>query len=110
MKYFEIIEKEFVSLPEVKNILKKIPKDIITYEQKTALEHAEKFSKITQTEARKLFKELKALEMRKLKDELIIQIINIMPKDMDSLKLVLKSSKISFNEEELKKIFDIINK
>ncbi len=105
---FDIVEEKYVSLPEVKEILEPIEEK--TIEQKKALRHAKAFSKLKKEKAMELKKELEGLEMRKLKEHHVAKIIDILPKDMEDLKLILEDSVTSFTAEELQKIFEVVSK
>ncbi len=105
---YEEVKETFIPISKVKEILEKIEEK--GYEQKLAYEHAKKFSKLDAKKAEKLVKELSSLEMRKLKDDQIIKIVDILPKDIDDLKVILAKSKMQFNEEEMQKIIEIVKK
>ena len=108
MADFEIVEEKYIALPEVKEILDKVSDKNI--EQKRALKNAKRFAKLKIEDSKKLIEELNALDMRKLKDNFIYQIVNVMPKDVDDLKVILASSKIAFKEKEMKSILEVIAK
>jgi len=105
---FEIVEEEFVGLDRVRNIL--TGKKSKTTEEKLALRHAKDFSKLTLKQTEALLKELKALESRKLKKELLYKIVEILPKDKEDLNVILTTSKISFKKEEVDRILKILKK
>lgn len=104
----EILEEQFIPIAKVKELLKDMEEK--TYEQKLAFEHAKKFSKIKLEKARELYKGLKALDLRRLKDKEIVKIIDILPKDIDELKSLFVGSAIPLKKEELEKIFEIVKK
>jgi DNA-directed RNA polymerase subunit F len=105
---YEEIKETFVPIAKVKEILEEI-KDK-NYEQKLAYEHAKKFSKLDTKKAEALIKELSSLEMRKLKDDQIVKIVDIMPKDIEDLKVILEKSTMKLSEEEMQKILEIVKK
>jgi DNA-directed RNA polymerase subunit F len=107
---FEILKEEIVPLSRVKEILsKKAPKDL-TYEQKKALDHAKEFIKLNDNEIKNLMEELKALEIRKLKDKQIIKILDILPKNIEQLKVILTETDLTFKTSELEKIMQVVKK
>ena len=107
---FEILKEEVVPLSKVKEILsKRSPKDL-TYEQKKALDHAKEFIKLNDNEIKSLMEELKALEIRKLKDKQIIKILDILPKNMEQLKVILTETDLTFKTSELEKIMQVVKK
>ena len=106
--HYELMESEFVPLATVKKVLGKRKKTDLTYEQKMALENAEEFGTLNERDAYKVINDLKALDMRKLKDEFIVKIADVMPSTPEELMLILSSSKVSFKDEELKQILETI--
>jgi len=99
-----------VSIAEVKNILKKISKerDELLYEQKIALEHAQKFAKITVKKTQDMIKELKKLDF--LRETHAYKIADILPKTEDDVKTILAKERITVGDKEIKSILDIVNK
>ena len=103
---FEILNEEFVTKAEVKEILK--GKKELELEQKLTKEHVKNYKKLTILKIKKFKKELEALNLTKLKSEIIIKIIDILPEDKEDLKLVLQMSVIPFTEEEIEKIYECV--
>jgi len=108
--HYEIIEKEYVPLATVRKVLRKRNKSDLTYEQKMALENAESFTELSESNSNSIINELRELDMRKLKDEFIVKIADMAPKNEEEIKLILTASKISFKDEELKQILDVVKK
>ena len=76
------------------------------YEQQIALEHAEKF-KITEAQFHKMKKGLDALGV--LKDETVIKIADIRPKNAALLKQILMAEKKPFGDDVIAKILAVVN-
>lgn len=106
--YFEVKNEKELSLPEVKALLKNVKKTELNVEQKNAIDNISEFSRLTDKNALELFGALEALGMRKLTSTLIVQIINLMPSDEEDLKVILMQSKITFKNEELTKILEVV--
>lgn len=105
----EIKEEKFVTWTEAKKILEKKSKDKeLGYEQKNALEHLRKFSKIGQKELDELMAELSKVE--KLKEKHRVMIADQLPEDLDQLKMVLQNEVVSISEDDKKKIVSIVKK
>jgi DNA-directed RNA polymerase subunit F len=100
----------FVSLPEVKNILKKVEKERkeLTYEQRIALDHAQKFALLSISKAKNMIKDLSNLDF--LNKMQVYRIANIMPKTHDDIKTIFAKERISLDEGKIKKILEIVNK
>lgn len=99
-----------VLLSEVKNKLSKISKEReeLLYEQKIALEHAQKFAKISATDAKKLLGELSKLDF--LKGNHAYKIADILPVTKDDVKTIFAKERTNFSEKEIKQILDIVAK
>ena len=107
---FDEKEAEPVSLTEVKNILKKIEKERkeLLYEQKIALEHANKFAKLNEKKTKDLIKELKTLEF--IQDAHAYKIADILPTTEDDVKTIFAKERITLKENDIKSILNIVNK
>ena len=106
----EIDEARPVSISEVKSILKKIEKDReeLLYEQKIALEHAHKFAKLNLKSTKELINELLKLEF--LKEIHAYKIADLLPSTVDDIKTIFAKERITFGENEVKKILDMVKK
>ncbi|MCD6403486.1 MAG: DNA-directed RNA polymerase subunit F [Candidatus Aenigmarchaeota archaeon] len=105
----EIINEKLVTDAEAKEILEKRSKETeFGYEQKNALEHLRKYVKIDAKKAKELYEELKKVE--KLRERQIIQIINILPKDQDDLRVILQKDFNILDESEVNLILEAVKK
>lgn len=110
MRSVEVVGKEYVSISEVYAALKKVKDEDRNYEQKLTWEHVSKFKKLSVSDVKKLRKELEELDLRRLKEEHVTQIIDILPRNVKELKLVLEPMKINVHEDEYKKISEVVSK
>jgi len=99
-----------VSLAEVKNILKRLSKEReeLLYEQRIALEHAQKFSKLPLKKTQDLIKGLKKLEI--IDDLYVYKIADLLPTSSDDVKTIFAKARITLSENDIKKILEIVNK
>mgnify|MGYP001574360289 FL=1 len=67
-----------------------------------------KFISIKPNEAKEMRKKLEELNLLKMKSENLIKIIDIMPDDIEGLNKIFND--VSLDEDETKKILEIINK
>lgn len=67
-----------------------------------------KFYKLKPAESKKLFEELKALDLMKLKDDYLVSIVNFLPQDASDLIKILPDT--SLDQEEINKVLDIVKK
>ena len=101
---------KFVSISEVKNILKKVEKEReeLTYEQKIALDLAQKFAKLTVSKAKNMIKELMNLDF--LNESHAYRIANLIPKTNDDIKTIFAKDRITLDDNKIKNILEIVNK
>jgi DNA-directed RNA polymerase subunit F len=101
---------KIVSLAEVKNILKKISKERkeLLYEQKIALEHAEKFAKLSAKQTKDLITELMKLDH--VEELHAYKIADILPRTEDDIKAIFAKERYTPNDKEIKNILEIVKK
>jgi DNA-directed RNA polymerase subunit F len=101
---------KLISLAEVKNILKKISKERkeLLYEQKIALEHAERFAKLSAKQTKDLIAELMKLDH--VEEILAYKIADIIPTTEDDVKAIFAKERYTPNDKEVKTILEIIKK
>jgi len=105
----KVIETKPVSMAEAKEVLSsREKKKELSYEQKLALEHLNKFTKLKHEEAKKLLEELSGV--LRMSQETMVQILNFMPKNADELRMIFSREKFSLKEDEINKILEIIKK
>lgn len=100
-----IIETKPLSLAEARKIVDTVEDK----EEKTDIKsYFKKFSKLKETDAKKLREELEALEMMKIKSEHIVKIIDLIPEDSSDINKIFTDT--SLNEDEINKILEVIKK
>ncbi len=101
---------KLVSLPEVKNMLKKIEKERkeLIYEQRIALEHAQTFAKLSVKQTKDLIKELTNLE--NIEEIHAYKIADLLPMTEDAVKAIFAKERSNPSENEIKKILEIVGK
>ena len=105
----KMISEKFVPLFEVKELLSiRNKEDELTYEQQQAFDYSKKFAKITPAKGTKLLKELQAIE--DLDEDFIVKAIDVLPKDVDSARLIFYKTSDSFDEEKLKQVVAVTSK
>ncbi|MEM5793527.1 MAG: RNA polymerase Rpb4 family protein [Candidatus Aenigmatarchaeota archaeon] len=104
----EIIEEKLLTNPEAEEILAERKKEIeLGFEQKNTLDYLKKYNKTTANKARKMIEELSKIP--KLRERDVIKIVNLMPEDLDDLRLVMEKEYTNLTEEEKKLILEIVN-
>jgi DNA-directed RNA polymerase subunit F len=110
MSNLEVVEQMALTMVDVHEELIKIEKrtkELAPRAEKTK-EYLNKFVNMKKKESDELRKKLEDLNIPRLKDKHIAKIIDIQPKDMDSLKSLFSGETISFKQEELQKVLECI--
>ena len=103
----KVMETDPIPLVNVKPLLEELEKNHeLSYEQNLALDHVTKFSKISVEDATKMVSELEEI----IKRTQAIKIADVMPEDMDDMRLIFAKERGSHKKEELEKILKIVNK
>lgn len=104
----QIKDQKLVTWTEAKKVLADNAKEKEPgYEQKNALEHLQKFSKIAKANVEEMIEELRAFD--KLKDRHIILIVNMLPQDPDDLRVLLGGD-VTLSTDDKMKIIKIVKK
>jgi DNA-directed RNA polymerase subunit F len=110
----KVISEELITLPEVRDTLNGIKEERekagqeLRYEQKRAVEHANKFAKVGAKPSRDMVNELLTLEKMKL--DIAIKIANLCPRTKDELRAIYAKERFTLNDAELKSILDVVAK
>ena len=105
----EILEKTPLSMVNLKaelNAVSKRDKEPGFRTTKT-MEYLNSFSTISQTEFNQMKKKIEELQVPRLKEEHIMKILDIMPKNVNDLSVILQGYTITVSKENLKNIVDI---
>ena len=105
----KVIEAKPIGMPEAKEILSsRETKKELSYEQKIALDHLNKFTKLKPSEANKFLEELSSV--LRMSPETLVQILNFMPQNPDELRMVFAREKFSLKDDEISRILEIVKK
>lgn len=110
MGQFKIINEKPIGMAQLKDKLKEIEKrkKELSFRANKTKEYANSFDVEKTKEAEALAKKIEGLKIPRLKERHIVKIIDIMPKDLDSLKAILSGETITVKEEDLKKILNVV--
>ena len=99
-----------VSIAEVKNILRKISKERkeMIYEQKNALEHAQKFATLSIKDTLNLVKDL--CTIKRIEEVHAFKIADLLPKTSDDVKAIFAKERFTPNESDIKTILEMVGK
>ena len=105
----KVKNERFVTWTRAKKILEsKAKTKELGYEQKNALEHLRKFSKLTDKKMNEMAEELGKIS--KLRERHIVSIMNTMPSDMDEVRMLFSNEVVSLTEDDSKKIISVVKK
>jgi len=80
----------------------------LSYEQKIALEHLNKFTKLSVADAEKFLEDLS--QVLRMSNETMVKILDFAPQTPDELRMIFAREKFSLKEDEIKKILEIVKK
>ena len=101
--------KKIATLAEVKEILlERQEEQELTQEQKLALEHCQKFSRVEEKKAKKLVKELGELGF--VTDANAVKIADIMPAHADDVRAIFAKERANLEKKDIEKILSVVEK
>ena len=105
-----IISEEPISIYDLKKSLDKIKKrdQELGFRAAKVEEYLRNFAKLDSKKVDELKKKLEELNIPRFKQEHICKLADIMPVDVDDVRLVLNSYSITITNENLAKIADVI--
>lgn len=106
----EIIEKQPMSIPLVKEALKKIEKrdEELNFRANRAMEYVNETASLSPTKAKELIKKIEGLDLPRLKPEHIHKIVDVLPRSDKQLKVVLQGYTLTVSLENQKKIMKVL--
>lgn len=110
MPDLKILSEKPLTLTDLKERLETIEKrdKEISFRANKTKEYLNNFASKKLKEAESLKKKIEDLNIPRLKERHIVKIIDIAPKDTDSLKLLLSGEAITVKEEDIKKIVSLL--
>lgn len=102
----DIIKKEIITLPQVKEILEIVKPDEMDQIQRWTFDYVGKFAKTDSRKARKMVKQL--VEQCELKEEEAVEVVNVMPKSLEELRAFTFGWKKLILTDNLEKILSIL--
>lgn len=109
MSEFEVVEEVPVSLVELKESLKSMKADgPLSFRAEKTNAYLDVFVTESVKDVKVVEKKIMDLNIPRLKDRHIVKIVDMMPKDIDSLKMLLSTETLTIKDEDLKKILDVI--
>lgn len=102
----EIIKKEVITLPQVKETLEAVKPDEMDQIQRWTYDYIRKFAKTDSQSAVKMVKQL--VEQCELKEEEAVEVVNILPTTLEELRAFTFGWKKLILTETLEKMMNIL--
>lgn len=102
----EIIKKEIVTLPHVKEILESVKPDDMDQIQRWTTDYVTKFAKAESKKAQKMVRQL--VDQCDLTEEEAVEVVNIMPVSLEELRAFTFGWKKLILTETLEKMLNIL--
>ncbi|MFT4312435.1 MAG: hypothetical protein ACMXYF_04360 [Candidatus Woesearchaeota archaeon] len=106
------ITEEPITIYEAKSVLKSIKKrdEELSFRSQKTDEYIKENTPLTEKAAKELKTELLALEIPRFKEDMICKIIDVMPLNVEDIKIVLSGYNLTIKQENLKAIDDVLAK
>ncbi len=110
MADIHVIKEIPVSLAEMRQKIEEIKKrdKELNFRAKKTDEYLNLASKQKFQKAEELKKDLQKLGIERLKPTLIVKLMDILPKDMDSLRAIFSNESLSLKEDDYSKILNVV--
>jgi len=110
MSNLKLLNEEPISSVELKDKLAKIKKrdKELGNRATRTLEYLNNFVNLKSKDAKDIRKKVINLNIPRLKERHIIKIVDVMPKEMESLKLLFTGENITIKQDDLARILEVI--
>lgn len=107
----EILEKQPLTLAELKGALSKLKKrdEELSFRAGKTDEYVGQVTQLNQKQSSELKKQIMALDIPRLKEEQVVKIVDLVPKSLAELKLVLQGYTLTVSNDNLNKVLAAIN-
>lgn len=106
----EIVGKEPMSLAELKNVLSNIHKrdGEPNFRVGKTIDYLNHFKPLSKTAAAELAKKLVDADIPRLKDEHIVKIVDLLPANVEEVKVILQGYALTVTKENMTKIVSVV--
>ena len=103
-----VIKKEEIPGAVVKDTLEEFSQDYeLNYEQNVTLNHLARFPRYSVEDTEKIIAELE--DKLGLRHKVAVHIVDLIPKDIDDLRLIFAKEPIQIDKDKMEEILDILN-
>ena len=112
MSQVDVITETPLTMVEIKSKLdaQKKEKKELNFRAEKVLEYVNSFVKLKPKDIEAAKKDLNDLGILRLKDRHIIKIIDVMPVDLESLRIIFTGENLTLKQDDLNKILEVIKK
>ena len=109
MAEFTVLEENPIALTDLKTELDKIEKEgTLSFRGEKTKQYLDMFAQTDKKDLKKIREEIINLNIPRLKERHITKILDIMPTDLDSIKMLLSGETLTINDDDLRKIINVI--
>ena len=110
MARIEIVSETAITMAEAKHEIDKIKKrdTELNFRSLKTDEYLSSFTKLDKKASDEIYKKIDELQLPRMKREHITKIIDLMPEDVEELKVLLQGYTLTLSQDNLKKIIDTI--
>ncbi|MDP7323776.1 MAG: hypothetical protein QF632_03385 [Candidatus Woesearchaeota archaeon] len=107
----ELVEERPVTMGTLRKELESIQSKYkeLNFRSARTLEHLQEFLTEKEKTLSDLQEKLQKLDIPRLKEEYICKIVDLLPKTVDDLKVIMQGYTVTVNNDNLKKIVDTVN-
>lgn len=108
----QFVEQKPLSLGEVKDVLERIGKrdQQLNFLSNKTKEYLDSIVVLSKTKREELSKKLVELNVTRLKEEIMIKIIDFLPKTATELKVLLQGYNLSLSKKDQDSIIEVVSK
>jgi DNA-directed RNA polymerase subunit F len=110
MANLTVIEEIPITLAELKTKVDSIQLggEELSFRTNKVKEYLMQFTRLNLKEVTELKKKLQDLDIPRMKEKQIVKIIDLLPRDMDELRMVFAGENTTINQENMQKILDVV--
>jgi|SRR3989344_5544679 len=107
----DVVEQVPLTMADLKDRLEVVKKEKseLNFRAEKVYAYLQEFVTLSKKDAAEIQKKLSGLGIQRLRDRHITKIIDVMPEDIESLKLLFAGESLSLKQEELKQVLDAVN-
>ncbi len=106
----EVIDEKPITLAEVSEELSKAKREgeEDSFRINKTKEYLEVFAKIKKSRIDELVSAIRKLNIPRLKEEMIVKTVDLLPDNEDDLKLIFQAYPVTISNQNIKKIVDVV--